>query len=108
MSDETQIPLVVAQLVGDLLLLPSKFFAENSVVLEYPDGIEALAVRTLDNLKVTQETSVDSARSESIWRFRHGRIGYVHLGTIDIYPNSPQFLGQCPQTIYSIWQMDDR
>ena len=58
----------------------------------------------LDNLKVAQKTSVDSARSESIWRFWHGRIGYRDLETIDIYPNSRQFLGQCSQTIVSVRQ----
>jgi hypothetical protein len=65
-SNETQIPLVVAQMAGDPLLLVSESSAENGVVLEYPDGIEAIAVRILDNLNVTQKTSVDSARSESI------------------------------------------
>jgi hypothetical protein len=92
---------------GDQLLPVSESCAKNGIVLEDPDGIEAIAIRILNNLKVTQKTSVDAARSESVWRFWHGRIGYRHLGTIDIYPNSRQFLGQCFEPIVSVRQMDD-
>src|SRR5580700_4203339 len=51
-SNEQLIPLIRSQIFCNRRLLHIELPAENCIVFEYPDGIEAVAVCALDNFEM--------------------------------------------------------
>jgi len=64
------------------VLRTPKLLAENRIILDHPNGFEAITICGFNDFKMTQKIAIDPARFESIRGRRHRGIGNCYFGVI--------------------------